>query len=971
VIASEKTSAQARIVLNGATINITQGAYLVVANSATNAITRTTGSIISEGENNIVKWNIGTATGTYIIPWSYNGTYIPMSFSPTGATGAGYFQFATYHTGWMNSDQLPTGVTNFNRASGLNNSAYALDRFWKVDAIGYTAKPTLSNLTLTYLDIEHNTPQNTIPENGLRGQRWNSTLNTWTDYDPASSINTTTNQVTIASVNPANFFSWWILTYIADRHWVAATNSNWNNTANWSTRPGGVGGATVPSSFDEVFFDDVRDANSTLDVPATINALTLGTGYSGTVIQGSNALIVNQSATLSAGTFQGGTALMRVGGEFVLSGTAFTSPADTLDLKNNFTLTSGSFVHNNGTVKFSGTGALPQDITTANILNFNHIRATNTSANPGLRIQSSENLEGVLSLGRNAIVDADGSANTSLFTMISTADSPVKDAAIGILSGTSAVTGNIKVQRFMSREGGNNRRIYRYIASPLQNASVADIQNEILITGSFTGYSVCNTCLTNQSMFAYNEAITTDINGSGTADIEDGYIDFPDLSNTETLQPGRGYALFVRANLIPSALWDVTGIINAGNIAPIAMPVSFTSSGNILNDGWNLVGNPYPSSIDWNAVTGWTKTNIDASIYIRDNGAVPNRYATWNGVTGTNGGSRYIAMGQGFWVKASAGGPILRANENVKAPGQETTFFREHSIMDLLRITLSQGAAQDEAVIHFREDATRGFDENADAWKLKNETFNLSTLADHGEMLAINSRSVLLCDDSIKLSINDVVAGQYNLQFTNVNSFSSEATIFLIDKLLNKTTQLHDEEIYPLEISTNPATFGSERFLLVVKKSSDIQIHENAGILTVPFENNIQWYFNNVPIEGATSNTFVPQSSGSYSVAIKQGDCILTGAIEFVVTGVESLFPSGIQIHPNPTTGEFFITTSQIQIDDITVVNALGNKIGSIVISQDKESGKGSFNLEPYPAGLYLLQIKSGTERYTLKIIRN
>ena len=31
--------------------------------------------------------------------------------------------------------------------------------------------------------------------------------------------------------------------------------------------------------------------------------------------------------------------------------------------------------------------------------------------------------------------------------------------------------------------------------------------------------------------------------------------------------------------------------------------------------GFNLVGNPYPSAIDWDAASGWTKTNIDNAVY--------------------------------------------------------------------------------------------------------------------------------------------------------------------------------------------------------------------------------------------------------------------------------------------------------------------------------------------------------------------
>jgi len=48
---------------------IGNGYYIVVGNSATNAITTlgTGGNIISEGEFNRLKWNIGISSGIYII----------------------------------------------------------------------------------------------------------------------------------------------------------------------------------------------------------------------------------------------------------------------------------------------------------------------------------------------------------------------------------------------------------------------------------------------------------------------------------------------------------------------------------------------------------------------------------------------------------------------------------------------------------------------------------------------------------------------------------------------------------------------------------------------------------------------------------------------------------------------------------------------------------------------------------------
>ncbi len=99
-----------------------------------------------------------------------------------------------------------------------------------------------------------------------------------------------------------------------------------------------------------------------------------------------------------------------------------------------------------------------------------------------------------------------------------------------------------------------------------------DLQQELLITGTFTGKSWCSGCGSNQSMFAYKESVITDANNSGTVTMDDGYIDFPDVANTEALETGRGYATFIRGNQQTSAKWDVRGVINSGNITQLHFP---------------------------------------------------------------------------------------------------------------------------------------------------------------------------------------------------------------------------------------------------------------------------------------------------------------------------------------------------------------------------------------------------------------
>jgi hypothetical protein len=808
----ENAVAQTRLILDGAIITLND-AYLVINNPASNAITRNSGHIISEAETSVIKWNIGTTTGTYTIPWGYGvSDYIPLTFTKTAGTGSGHFVFSTYHTGWQNSTQLPSIVSNMNGATGTDNSAFVSDRFWQIAAIGYTAgfKPTLSNVVLTYLDAENSAVGNTITESGLIAKRYNNNLSSWTDNILASTVNTTDNTVTITSVSDADLFKWWVLGSTgANRYWVAPSNSSSNLAANWSATAGGAGNAGVPTPIDAVIFDGTSDANCALNADLTAANLLVNAGYTGTITQGASAITLSSAATFSGGTFSGGTAGINVAGPFTLSGTSFTSTSGTLDLQSDFNFTSGSFAHNNGTVRFSGTAT--QNVTGAASANFNNIAVTNTTATPGVSIESNQNIVGVLTLSSNAIFDADGSNSAAVFKLISTGDNPTADAGIATLPSGAQVTGSVTVQRYTTKEGPNGGRIYRYLSSPVQNAPVSDLQNEIPITGTFTGASTCAGCT--QSMFSYNEAVITDSNNSGVADVNDGYIDFPDASNAETLIPGKGYAMFVPGSVLSSTAWDVRGTVNAGNVTPVSLPVTFTSSGTIENDGWNLVGNPFPSTIDWNAGSGWTKTNLDAAIYMRDNGGETAIIATWNGVTSVNGGSRYIATGQAFWVKASgSGAPVLQANENTKTAGTQTTFFRERRPDNLLRITMVKGSTRDESVIHFRKDATANFDPQADALKLYNSTFNLSSVLPDGRKVAINSVPAMNCKTEIKLAVEYAAAGAYRLNFSEHESFAGSMVITLNDNFTGSSFNILSGNGYDFSVTADPASRGSERF---------------------------------------------------------------------------------------------------------------------------------------------------------------
>jgi Ig-like domain CHU_C associated/Secretion system C-terminal sorting domain len=635
----------------------------------------------------------------------------------------------------------------------------------------------------------------------------------------AGNSTTTFNGATIFSNSGSGTVTFNNITIGAAKSFIA--NSNFTITGATLTFNTGSFLSTATTVFARAGTATLTSTGATSFKAVTINVGTTLTPNAPYTITGN--LVINGilTAGTNTATFGGTTAITTTGtptisfNNFQVSG-SLTAFSGIMTINGNF-VNNGTFAANAGTITFAG--ATAKTVSGSSVTVFNNINLTNGAAATDLSIESNHSLAGKLTIAANAHMDADGSANTSIFTFLSSGDSPTVDASLAIMPASALLQGSITVQRYMAKEGPG-LRIYRYISSPVTNAPASDLQNEIPVTGTFAGSSACSGCGTTSSMFRYDETVLTGgVNG--------GYKQFPVASNTEILVPGRGYATFVRGNINPvagsaSARFDLRGPVNTG---AINYGVTFTSSGVAANDGWNLVGNPYPSTIDWNSASGWTKTRVGATIYLLDNGTNPSQYATWNGSVGTNGGSRYIASGQGFFIQTTLAAPTLTSNENVKVPGTQTTFVREGEPQNVLRITLSQGNVRDESVIHFRDSATTSFDAAFDAVKLKNlkddnsstPFLNLSTISSaDNKQLAINSLPSLTCSSTVSLDVSDVPQGSYQLDFSSLESFTDDAIIMLTDNFVTPslTIDARVQSSYPFAVTANAASFGSGRFQL-------------------------------------------------------------------------------------------------------------------------------------------------------------
>jgi len=124
--------------------------------------------------------------------------------------------------------------------------------------------------------------------------------------------------------------------------------------------------------------------------------------------------------------------------------------------------------------------------------------------------------------------------------------------------------------------------------------------------------------------------------------------------------PGRGYLYSVQATNPTNGF--------AGNLNNGSQSFGLTFSSSDVNlKGFNLVGNPYPSSIDWQATSGWTRSSLVSSgggydMWIWNPAA--NNYGVFNSATGigTNSVTRYISPMQGYFVQAADAGNLILDN---------------------------------------------------------------------------------------------------------------------------------------------------------------------------------------------------------------------------------------------------------------------------------------------------------------------
>lgn len=440
-------------------------------------------------------------------------------------------------------------------------------------------------------------------------------------------------------------------------------------------------------------------------------------------------------------------------------------------------ITNGGLI-NNGTIN-STTETVTLAGTTENTISGNSSTSLGT-----LNIS---NTGGITTLLNNLSTNNLSIATGSKFTIdplknvtVNTALSNNSGSAAGLLlrsttAGTASLlhnSGNVPatIQRFVTGSSSLTAMMYHMVSVPLvtSNASTSN-----LFYGSY--------------LFDFTEA-TNSWNALGAA------------TNT-VLDETRGYMTY--APFDAGATYVFAGEMNNNN-GGVSTFQALTSSGAPYDNsrGWNLVPNPYPSAIDWNASEGWTKTNLDGSIYFWPAGASASsgNYCVWNGSygTGTPAGSRYIPLGQSFFVHANGASPELKMDNRVRVHNSQAFYKNSENSANLLRIQCDANNAFDELIVNFKENASPDFDASFDAYKLQggSDAPQFCSLIADGTKLTINTLPFSNADVIVPLRFNFNISANVTFVASGMESFSPFTPIYLEDTELNRMINLRQMPVY-------------------------------------------------------------------------------------------------------------------------------------------------------------------------------
>ncbi len=248
---------------------------------------------------------------------------------------------------------------------------------------------------------------------------------------------------------------------------------------------------------------------------------------------------------------------------------------------------------------------------------------------------------------------------------------------------------------------------------------------------------------------------------------------------------------------------EFTGDLNTGNKSIACTKTEGQS-------GWNLVGNPYPSAVDWDLVTDDAYPGgLDNTLYVVDGESVKS-YKPDGAPVGD--ASNIIPAMQGFFVKCLTNNTDLTFKNDYRVSNQATFLksnFDMHNVLAF--VAENETGLKDYMNVYFRENASTGFDYDWDITKF----FHWSELSPQlyiiqdGAFFTNNAYNNQNKPESVEIGFYSGTDGVYKLGLKGTSEIDDDIALHLYDRKENIHVDLREIDQYEFNYSVNddPARF--------------------------------------------------------------------------------------------------------------------------------------------------------------------
>lgn len=621
--------------------------------------------------------------------------------------------------------------------------------------------------------------------------------------------------------------------------WKGSVSIDFNTSNNWTYN-------MVPAPYDNVIFDDAPVRPCHLDQDRYVNDIVntqptyrmILNGYKLTVrgnLTFSNGAQLDASSTGAILEFDGTST------QTIPSGALYTNKVYDLRVNNtNNVILNGTVILLNTLTAVSGQlnattvgatinygGTLAQNVEPYCYLNdmaYNLIVSnpagvtirTNFTANNNLTIQTGTSL---------AILENVGlTVSGTLLNQAGASGLLLRSSALGTASLIQTSAGiPATVQRYID----GDTCAWHFLSTPLTGQTISGAWTPAGTYGDGTGYD----------LYAWYEPNSCWIYNLNTTVAPTWNTVHPQSS----FVAGRGYLYAVQA-LTPTK--QFVGNLNGGTVS-----TELTTSATGVYQGFNLLGNPYPSSLDWNAGPGFSRNmlNLNGGGYdIWTWSTTANNYGVYNSAdadgTGTNNVTRYIAPMQAFFVRATSAGTFDFYNSARVHNGASVWLksAQTNSADKNVRLSVSSSTGSDEVKMGF------GYASNENgAMKLFSPVETAPSLYMNFGGVGYSTRRLTNTEKNKYVAVNFKAGtpGSHTLRWKYDSD--SLGTIYLQDRLTNAIVDLSSTDSYEFQASPSEAP---ERFVLHFGTVTpvDMKLHPkvwvSAGVLNVYLENMIGDY---------------------------------------------------------------------------------------------------------------------------------